>query len=445
MHRVSYVTLCLSIALPIYSFFPVTPKPEVLSDAFNVSRLTEFALLFVSAYVLTNIAIVRGYPFGMRGYALAVCVLYASWALCSTLWSVNPVYTFGKSFEFLLLTYIAAVLIVDFRGLPRVPRYGIEALLTWATLIVILLSFASNTVLWDSPFHFHQNEGRTRFSFGYSHPLETADFCAVAAIVAFTSNLPWLFRLGVAALGSWIVYLADARSTLIFLMAILGVAAIMRIRTVGLRLAALAGAGFACYVASILFVEGQFSFLPPDFATLNGRTVLWQESLEVAYDHLLLGVGFFATGEYLVSFFGWAGNAHNAYVEVLLATGLIGLFLLLVFLAYGAWLCLKSRNHALICILLFICLESIFNPLLLSPRTPMFVLILLMLAASELPRSVARPVAHAPQPEPAFRLRLIDNRGSQALFPSGRSLEAERFQARTIERSAYGPADRRRA
>ena len=386
-----YAALCLAVALPIYSFFPVTPKPETVSDMFNFSRLTEFALLFASAYLLTNIAIVGQYRFDMRGHGLVVCVLYIAWALCSTLWSVNPVYTFGKSFEFFLLAYIAALTIVDYRNLPRLPRHGIEALITWAGLIVIVLSLISNAVLWDTPFHFHQNEGRTRFSFGYSHPLETADFCAVIAIAAFTSTLPWLLRTGVAAGATSIVYLADARSTLIFLLVVLGIGAIMRIPIAGLRLAAMAVAGLACYAAAILFLGGQFSFLPQDFGTLNGRTVLWQQSLEVAYAHLFLGVGFFATGEYLVSLFGWAGNAHNAYLEVILATGLVGLFLLLVFIAYCAWLCLKWRNHALICILLFVCLESIFNPLLLSPRTPMLVLILLMLAASELPRPLARP------------------------------------------------------
>lgn len=413
-YRWSCLVLCLAIALPVYSFFPVTPKPTPGTDVLNTSRLTEFALLFVSAYILASTAILRRYPLAMRSHALAVSIPFIGWALCSTIWSLNPVYTFGKSFEFLVLIAIAAAVIVGVRGLPRMPRFGVEGLITGAGLLVIVLSFISNAMIWGTAFPFHQNEGRTRFSFGYAHPLETADLCAVTAIIAFAGPLPWPVRLGVAALGSWIAYLADARSTLIFLLAVLCIAAMMHIRPVGLRLCAIALSGIALYVAAILFIQGDFHFLPQDFATLNGRTVLWEESLEVAYDHPLLGVGFYATGDYLVSLFDWAGNAHNAYLEVILATGVIGFLLLLIFLGYAVWLCFRTRNRALICMLVFICLESLFNPLLLSPRTPMLFFILLMMAAAELPPAPARPSAAGRSPAAQRaklpNLRLISRR-----------------------------------
>lgn len=412
-YRWSYLVLCLAIALPVFSFFPVTPKPAPGSDALNTSRLTEFSLLFVSTYMLVSTAILRRYPLAMRSHALTVCIPFIGWALCSTIWSLNPVYTFGKSFEFLLLILIAAAVIVGIRGLPRMPRFGVEGLITMSGVLVIVLSFISNALIWGTIFPLHHNEGRTRFSFGFAHPLETADLCAVTAIIAFAGPLPWPVRLSVAALGSWIVYLADARSTMVFLLAVLCLAAMMHIRPVGLRLCAIALAGIGVYVAAILFVQGDINFLPPDFATLNGRTVLWEESLQVAYDHPLLGVGFYATGDYLVSLFDWAGNAHNAYLEVILATGVIGFLLLLMFLAYAAWLCLRTRNPTLICMLVFICLESLFNPLLLSPRTPMLFFILLMMAAAELPPAPGRryPARRSPASQRArANLRLISDR-----------------------------------
>ena len=71
-----YAALCLAVALPIYSFFPVTPKPETVSDMFNFSRLTEFALLFASAYLLTNIA--------SSGSIASTCAATDWWCACST-------------------------------------------------------------------------------------------------------------------------------------------------------------------------------------------------------------------------------------------------------------------------------------------------------------------------------------------------------------------------
>jgi O-antigen ligase len=390
--RRDYLVLCLAIALPVFSFFPVTPKPDPGSNALNVSRLTELALLLGSAYILTNIAVIRRYSLEMRSHALTVCSIYIGWALCSTLWSRNSLYTFGKAAEFFLLVYIAALIIICYRRLPTRPRSGIEGLITAAALITVVLAAISNTIIWDNPLHFHYNEGRVRLSFGYSHPLETGDFCAVAALVAFSSALSLPTRLLTTSVLVAIVYLTDARSTLIFLFIALCVSAVLRIRSFNGRLIATGVVGMAIYAGAIFFIQGDLSFLPGDFATLNTRTILWYDSLEIAYAHPFLGVGFFDTADYLVSIFEWAGNAHNAYLEVILATGLIGFFLLLFFLAYGVWLCAKTKNHALIAVFLFVLLESVFNPLLFSPRTPMLVLVLLMLSASEceLDRSLAR-------------------------------------------------------
>ena len=130
-----------------------------------------------------------------------------------------------------------------------------------------------------------------------------------------------------AAGATSIVYLADARSTLIFLLVVLGIGAIMRIPIAGLRLAAMAVAGLACYAAAILFLGGQFSFLPQDFGTLNGRTVLWQQSLGVAYAHLFWASDFLPQGN-ISSRYSAGREMHTTRSRVILATGLVGLFLL---------------------------------------------------------------------------------------------------------------------
>lgn len=91
-------------------------------------------------------------------------------------------------------------------------------------------------------------------------------------------------------------------------------------------------------------------------STLSGRTIIWDYVINISQEHSLLGYGFasfrqvFANYSYLLGQVEIA-NAHNAYLQVFLQTGYIGLylyiFLVIVFLK-EIILLLKYRKNRLV-------------------------------------------------------------------------------------------------
>ena len=76
--------------------------------------------------------------------------------------------------------------------------------------------------------------------------------------------------------------------------------------------------------------------------TINGRIPLWDYALALAWEKPLAGHGFFAARFLLLDRFTWAGTAHNAFIDVLLTTGVVGLILLIAFTSYVA---ARGRRH----------------------------------------------------------------------------------------------------
>ena len=61
--------------------------------------------------------------------------------------------------------------------------------------------------------------------------------------------------------------------------------------------------------------------------TLNSRTTLWAEAIAVVGENPLLGRGYFSAREIFLETIG-LGGAHNAYIEVLVSAGAVGVVLL---------------------------------------------------------------------------------------------------------------------
>jgi O-antigen ligase len=93
-------------------------------------------------------------------------------------------------------------------------------------------------------------------------------------------------------------------------------------------------------VAALLFSVGPFLFErlylqsadylsdPHALTTLTGRTVIWQTIIDLSREHIWLGYGFETFREvlrYATPHHWQAAQAHNAYLMVLLQTGIIGL------------------------------------------------------------------------------------------------------------------------
>ncbi|WP_395944982.1 O-antigen ligase family protein [Brevundimonas sp.] len=76
-------------------------------------------------------------------------------------------------------------------------------------------------------------------------------------------------------------------------------------------------------------------------ASLTGRTSIWTALLPFIQDRLWLGSGYQAFWDHAAEFFGtssWMasiGHAHNAYIEILLDVGIVGLIIQLAFLLHA--------------------------------------------------------------------------------------------------------------
>jgi O-antigen ligase len=132
----------------------------------------------------------------------------------------------------------------------------------------------------------------------------------------------------------------------------------------------------------LLFYQDIAALLPADLATLNSRVPNWLFALDIAYDNAVLGVGYFASREYLINFFtlnhAWGGLAHNTYIEIFLTTGILGLLLLVSFVIYGAVSACGAGSPVLVGILVYIISRTILDAIFFSPELGMFVVMFLL-------------------------------------------------------------------
>lgn len=124
-----------------------------------------------------------------------------------------------------------------------------------------------------------------------------------------------------------------------------------------------------------------------------GRLQIWQESLAVAGQHPLLGVGL---GNYpaAIDFSGTyrsAVSSHNLYLDILAETGIFGLLAWLWFLASAGLASLKAIKHdealtapalGVLASLIYFSVHSFFETAIFNPTILAFLMIILGLSVS---------------------------------------------------------------
>ena len=130
------------------AFMPVVETGDVMSSELGLSRLIELGLLSFAASVLTVAIILQRCPLSLRSRAAFIVLPYGVWALASSLWSTNPVLSFGKGAELILTYFVAVALVVYLKGVvgfgPRhtssVVALGLLMVLTFLLLCNVLIS-----------------------------------------------------------------------------------------------------------------------------------------------------------------------------------------------------------------------------------------------------------------------------------------------------------------
>ena len=380
-HRSNFPKLLFfSILLAILAFIPIMERPGFeIRNALTPNRIKEISFLLASASLLTFTAIFLRAGFRYDRTPIYIMGSFSIWALSTTFWSDSPLYTFGKSLELFLLVYISA-LVSSIASQCVAWRIDlIESKLPYALLTAAVISIIANLVISGEFFGFSEETiyRSSRLSIGTMHPLATADFVSLTVIAFLASSFSLRLKTFCFILGVVLLVLTGSRGPIgVFLFAVWAMFFNKKWGSPG-RYEFVLVTVFVVMISALLLIflsEELFGMLPQDLSTLNNRTRIWLFAVDIAFDHPMVGVGYFASRESLVRLTN-VGMAHNAYIEVLLTTGIVGFGILFSFVVYAARKAFLGGSTFLLGVFVYVILRSILDPLLFVPGTAMFLLI----------------------------------------------------------------------
>lgn len=302
--------------------------------------------LVITSYGLAGLAalvLCRGREWNVRRSGAALLGVFLLWTLTSVLWSVEPSLTFRR----LVASGLILVGSLGFARMLRPMEVLTVALLTFA-------AFVGNSLLMDLGGGGRPWAGDYRFG-GTLHPNIQAAYCGMLCLAAFafpaqTIGARWAVR-GLCAFGFLMLLQTQSRTSA--LAVLVGFLMVFMVRLTP-RIRWWAAAVMVCLAAlTTILVSSQSDGgrkrltnavllgRTEQAGSLTGRVPLWQELSGYASQRPLVGYGYesFWTPDVIAAVMksqNWAlQSAHNAYFEVRLQLGWIGLVLALAMLAGG--------------------------------------------------------------------------------------------------------------
>jgi O-antigen ligase len=271
--------------------------------------------------------------------------LFCGYAICSTVWSALKAETLGQagSLATLVLLALATSMLVrtpaDFRNLMA----GLMGLLVGISLILLITGLLL-------PVTGHM----TRNGEGLGHATYSGSTAALAALVlilcSLFSNWRWPTRLlfaGMPVLGAVMIISAN-RLSMAITVSLIGLSIILfgsRTVIAGLLI------GIGIIGTMFLLVDPDFSSLQDsldylsrdqsseEIGSLSGRSDMWEIMWNSFLESPILGHGYFvtsSTGELYMWYSSKNWTAHNAALQALVTTGIVGIVLLTLGLAIPA-------------------------------------------------------------------------------------------------------------
>jgi O-antigen ligase len=145
----------------------------------------------------------------------------------------------------------------------------------------------------------------------------------------------WLFHGAVGFFSAMAIYYSFSRISWLAILLTIFLLGFLRKKVLGYLLVLLLGvAGLSLWV-----LDHDFRQRALDVVGMEGRVIVWKNSMAMVKDRPLTGVGFGKTGQfseqYAIRVFGkeqwFASHAHNNFLDALAATGIIG------FIAFAIW------------------------------------------------------------------------------------------------------------
>jgi O-antigen ligase len=276
----------------------------------------------------------------LRQPPTAALLLLSVWAMLTAVYSVTPFYTFGAGLSFVGICVTAYCFAAD-----ASPRRGLMVV-TCSLMAALALSLLLYVLVPSQVMTAHENGRSMRLSgvFGSPNNLGVAAALALLMVFLLCRQLGAGAALVLALLGLVIsgacLMLSGSRTAIFSMLA--GIAVVVFTRRPLL----------AVSVITLLFCAGLLFVLAPDareamlalvaregstreVTTFTGRTDIWRHVWSLIERAPVLGYGFASTKVVIpagfAGAFGWTTHsAHNMLLQSWVATGLVGLSLLLV-------------------------------------------------------------------------------------------------------------------
>ncbi len=285
---------------------------------------------------------------------LLLCVVYVGWCLITVLWSIDAMQSFRK-------TAIVALMLVAAFGAAA--RFELEDL-AWILLLAALAFIGAGVLAEAAHGHFRPWRSDYRFS-GTVHPNDQSVQCALVALAAAfvpfgRVDRPWLRRALVilALAGLWFT---KSRTTLAAFLFAAAVGMVLRTRGVQrwlvlsgcLTLACLGAAAYSFVSVAALDETADVTAMGrrQDVGTLTGRLPLWEELWDAAAERPWLGYGYASfwnsrtIQDYSERFAWHIPHGHNAYLDLALNVGVVGLAFYVLWFGAAAAACAARYEY----------------------------------------------------------------------------------------------------
>jgi O-Antigen ligase len=292
-----------------------------------------------TALLYTVIAVKNHFGKMAPSYAIPCLATFGIFPLVYWCRSFNPILSIGQGILFFVvlgtgyLACRAGLIIPLFRAIYWCYTVSLAAGLSLGNII------PSQFPLWSTD----DFTGRTRLSVFRTFPGtmgETAAYLALLEPLLF--NRPnWKSRLFLIVIN----FLAGGKVSTVLLLLLLSAEYLSRIRMARAWQTAIPVATLCVALAFagvyLSFVRGANAAdtlgrhldtiyghdVADEAASLDGRVEIWQESVHLIVENPFLGYGFGGAREILTDVAAWSGSAHNAFLELGLAGGVLGLAL----------------------------------------------------------------------------------------------------------------------
>jgi O-antigen ligase len=343
--------LLLGFALAFISLIRVDAR-DATSSSLGAQAAFEFALQALAGGCVV-LAAITGRVSARLTPAFVLWTAFGAYAVLSALWAPQPQLAAIKGLQLIALVAITAITAMQFRTRRQAARF-----LTWLTTLALSGAIVLQALIGGVGSLLQSYEmGRERLTVLSIHPLILGGVAGAVALLLLTQR-PRGIDWGALAVLVAITVLTSARipivvlTTLAIAWGIIRISAQQRARfLLGIVVPAV---GALLLGMLILFVNsgGSFAALTAglhsrDIRTLNGRIPLWQATLDrvdVGSEsglHLLTGLGYASFRHVGLESFAYAGDAHNALLQVYVELGIIGVVLWSLAAAAcikGAWL-----------------------------------------------------------------------------------------------------------